>query len=154
MSHFKLSDDSSALGSLIGPKRPKYEILHEILGPYIAEHAIDEELFVFINVNSILRQFFSEYSVSRLTRGELNRHPRLLAAELLNIAGHYRNFSYRHYNRNATVLMYYSSQKCDAKLAIDPSYKSGFYNKRLGGAPGEFDVVRSYTNFNLTGLRK
>ena len=154
MSYHKPSEDSSALGSLIGPKRPKYEVLHEILGSYISEHAIDEELFVFINVNSVLRQFFSEYSVSRLTRGELNRHPRLLAAELLNIAGHYRNFSYRYYNRNATILMYYSSQKCSDKLEISDSYKSGFYNKRLGGAPGEFDVVRSYTNFNLTVAKK
>jgi hypothetical protein len=144
-------DNANSIGSLIGPKRPKYEILHETLGTFINEQPLDaEEFFVFININSLLRQLFSEYSVSRLTRGELNRYPRALAGELLNIAGHYRNFLYRYYNRNATVVMYHSSKKCKDKLDISQSYKDHLYGKRIGGASGEYDILRGYTNFNIS----
>lgn len=143
------SDGDSAIGPIIGTRRPRYEILHDVLGPYIESQPGDEDMFFFVNIGSVLRQLFSEYSVAKLTRGELNRHPRLLAAELLNIAGHYRNYAYKHFGRHSTVVMYHSTKRCEDKLAIDPEYKANFYAKQLGGAAPEYDVVRAYTQVNL-----
>jgi hypothetical protein len=142
-------DDESALGPMLGTRRPKYEVLHDVLGPHIASQPGDTDLFFFINIGSVLRQLFSEYSVAKLTRGELNRHPRLLAAELINIAGHYRNYAFKHFGRRSTVVMYHSTERCADKLAVSPDFKANFYAKQLGGAAPEFDVVRAYTQFNL-----
>ncbi len=143
------SDGGNAIGPLLGVKRPRYDVLHDVLGDHMNALPAGEDVFFFINVGSILRQLFSEYSVAKLTRGELNRHPRQLAAELLNIAGHYRNYAYKHFGRNSTVVLYHSSKKCESKLAVDPEFKANFYAKQLGGAAPEFDVVRAYTQFNL-----
>ena len=147
-------EDDSVLGPLIGVRRPRYDILHDVLGPYLAAQPGEEDVFFFVNVGSVLRQLFSEYSVARLTRGELNRRPRMLAAELLNIAGHYRNYAWKHYGRRSTVILYHSSQRCATKLAVDPEYKANFYAKQLGGAAPEFDVVRAYAQFNIRVARQ
>ena len=142
-------EDDSVLGPLIGVRRPRYDILHDVLGPHIAAQPGNEDIFFFVNIGSVLRQLFSEYSVAKLTRGELNRNPRQLAAELINIAGHYRNYAYKHYGRRSTVILYHSTSKCTHKLTIDEAYKANFYAKQLGGAAPEFDVVRAYAAFNL-----
>ena len=144
-----MENDSSAIGPLIGMRRPRYEILHDVLGPYIQSQPTDGDMYFFINIGSVLRQLFSEYTVTKLTRGELNRHPRALAGELVNIAGHYRNYAYKHFGRRSTVVMYYSSERCAEKLADCPDFKANFYAKQLGGAAPEFDVVRAYAQFNL-----
>jgi hypothetical protein len=142
-------EDEGVLGPLLGVKRPRYDILHDVIGDHMGRLPAGEDVFFFINVGSVLRQLFSEYSVAKLTRGELNRHPRQLASELLNIAGHYRNYAYKHYGRNSTVVMYHSSKKSEDKLALDPEFKANFYAKQLGGAAPEFDVVRAYVQVNL-----
>ena len=147
-------DGSSVIGPLIGARRPRYEILHDILDDFVSSQPVGEDIYFFINVTSMLRQFFSEYSVTRLTQGELQRHPRDLAAELLNVAGHYRNFVWKHHGRNASVFMYYSSERCEYKLSINPEYKYSIYAKRIGGATAEYDVVRNYVNFNLRVLKE
>jgi hypothetical protein len=148
------SDGGNAIGPIIGTRRPRYEILHDVLGEWIARQPANEDLYFFVNVGSVLRQLFSEYTVAKLTRGELNRHPRALAAELVNIAGHYRNYAWKHFGRRSTVLMYHSTQKCTAKLEASPDYKANFYAKQLGGAAPEYDVVRAYTQFNLKVARQ
>jgi hypothetical protein len=144
-----MENDSSAIGPLIGMRRPRYEILHDVLAPFIQSQQPDGELYFFVNIGSVLRQLFSEYTVAKLTRGELNRHPRSLAGELVNIAGHYRNYAYKHFGRRSTVVMYYSSERCPVKLETRPDFKSHFYAKQIGGAAPEFDVVRTYAQFNL-----
>lgn len=148
------SDGGNAIGPIIGTRRPRYEILHDVLGDWVARQPANEDIFFFINIGSVLRQLYSEYTVAKLTRGELNRHPRAMAAELVNIAGHYRNFVWKHHNRRSTVVMYHSSQRCSEKLAISPDFKANFYAKQLGGAAPEFDVVRAYAQFNIKVARQ
>ena len=145
------SEGQSALGPLIGVRRPKYEILHDVLGPFIDANPGEEDIFLFINLNSALRQFFSEYATARLTRGELNRNPRMLAAELMNVAGHYRNYVWKYYGRPTTIAFYHSTEKCAAKLAALPSYKETLYSKRMSGegASGELAMLRGYVDFNI-----
>jgi hypothetical protein len=142
-------DGSSVIGPLIGARRPRYDVLYDVIGDFVARQPIDEDLFIFVDLMSALRHFFSEYSTAQLTRGELNRHPRQLAAELLNIAGHYRNYVWKHHGRRSTVLMYHSTAKCPAKLAVSPDFKANVYAKRIGGAGPEYDVIRGYVAFNL-----
>ena len=148
------SDGGNAIGPIIGTRRPRYEILHDVLGEWIGRQPANEDLYFFVNIGSVLRQLFSEYTVAKLTRGELNRHPRALAAELVNIAGHYRNYAWKHFGRHSTVLMYHSTQKCVVKLEVSPDYKANFYAKQLGGAAPEYDVVRAYAQFNLKVARQ
>jgi hypothetical protein len=152
--NYGVPESDSALGPLIGLRRPRYEILHDVLGEFISAQNPENELYFFVNLNTILRQLFSEHAVAKLTRGEFNRHPRQLAAELLNVGGHYRNFAFKHYGRRTTVIMYYSSEKCEEKLALNPDFKSNMYAKRIGGAGPEFDVIRNYVNFNLETAKK
>lgn len=148
------SDGGSAIGPLIGQRRPRYEILHDVLGAWLGAQPAGEDVFFFVNIGSVLRQLFSEYTVAKLTRGELNRHPRALAAELVNIAGHYRNYAWKHFGRRSTVLLYHSTQRCAVKTALSAEYKANFYAKQLGGATPEFDVVRAYAQFNLRVARQ
>lgn len=142
-------DGGSVIGPLIGLRRPRYEILREVIGDFISGQTVGEDVFFFVNLTSMLRHFFSEYSVAQLTRGELNRHPRLLAAELLNLVGHYRNYVWKHHGRHSTVIMYHSTNRCPLKLAISEDYKASIYSKRIGGAAPEFDLVRGYVAFNI-----
>ena len=152
--HHLDTDSQTALGPLLGLRRPRYEILHDTLAPFLSSQPSDGDLFLFVNVTNALRQLFSEYAVARLTRGELNRHPRLLAAELLNLAGHYRNYAWKHFERRTTVLLYHSTRPCPAKQTVLPGYKAALYAKRLDQAPGEFEAVRRYVAFNLTVARQ
>lgn len=144
-----MSEGGSALGPLIGIRRPRYEVLHEVLAPYLERQSGDSDLFLFVNLTSTFRHLFSEYSVAQLSRGDLNRHPRMLASELINIAAHYRNYAWKHFGRHTTVLMYYSSERCQLKLDIDPEYKANVYGKQTINAPGEFEVLRRYVAFNI-----
>ena len=142
-------DGSSVIGPLVGLRRPRYDVLHDVIGDFVSRQPADEDLFIFVDLMSTLRHFFSEYSTAQLTRGELNRHPRQLAAELLNIAGHYRNYVWKHHGRRSTVIMYHSTAKCAEKLAVSSDFKANVYAKRIGGAGPEYDVVRNYVAFNL-----
>ena len=147
-------DDTGVIGPLIGLRRPRYELLHDILGAFLESQPLNEDVFIFVNLSSALRQLFSEYATAQLTRGELQRHPRVLAAELLNLAGHYRNYIWKHYGRNSTVLMYHSTQRSPSKLAISEDYKAAFYAKRLHGGNGEHEMLRQYVTFNLNVARQ
>lgn len=143
-------DGSSVIGPLIGMRRPRYEILHDVLDPFLQVLPQDEDLFIFVNLTSMLRSFFSEYNAAQLTRSEMNRYPRALASELMNIAGHYRNFAWKHHGIRTIVLLYHSSVPCDDKVAIDPAFKSSLYSKRVTeGAGNEFDAIRRYVNYNI-----
>ena len=144
-----MSEGGSALGPLIGIRRPRYEILHEVLGPFLDRQLRENDLYVFVNLTSTFRHLFSEYSVAQLSRGDLNRHPRMLASELINIAAHYRNYAWKFFGQRTTVLMYYSSERCMQKLKIDPEYKANVYGKQTVSAPGEFEVLRKYMAFNI-----
>ena len=144
------AEGDSALGPMLGLRRPRFETLHEVLAPWLELQPQGGELFVFVNVTSVLRHLFSEFSVAKLSRGELNRHPRLLAAELVNIASHYRHYAQRFYGLSSTVLLYHSTKKCAAKLAVDEGYKASVYAKRMeAGATGEYELLRRYVEFNL-----
>lgn len=142
-------DGSSVIGPLVGLRRPRYDVLHDVIGDFVARQPASEDLFIFVDLMSTLRHFFSEYLTAQLTRGELNRHPRQLAAELLNIAGHYRNYAWKHHGRRSTVILYHSTERCAAKLAVSADFKANVYAKRIGGAGPEYDVVRNYVAFNL-----
>ena len=149
------TEGDSALGPMLGIRRPRYEVLNEHLAPWLALQPTDNDLAVFINLTSTLRHLFSEFSVAKLSRGELNRHPRLLAAELVNIAGHYRHYAHRFFGLPTTVFLYHSSRPCASKLELDPGYKAAVYAKRTeaGAAGGEYEVLRRYVEFNV-GLAK
>jgi hypothetical protein len=151
---FGSPEGQSALGSLIGLRRPRYDVLDEVLAPFLDAQTTGEDLYVFINLNSALRQLFSEYTVAKLTRGELNRHPRVLAAELVNLAGHYRNYAWKMFNKRTTVLLYHSTCRCDRKIAVSADYKERLYAKRLGPVADEYEVIRRYVAFNLLIARE
>lgn len=143
------NDSSSALGPLIGIRRPRYDILDSTLGPFSGRQPKQGDTTIFVNVGSILRQFFSEYSTARLTRSELERNPRTLASELINMAAHYRNYLWKYHGRNTTILMYYSTEYCDFKLGLDPDYKKTFYEKRMPDGSEDYTSLRRYVEFNL-----
>ena len=143
-------DGSSVIGPLIGTRRPRYEILDEVIDDHLASCIIPgEEFCIFINLTSMLRQFFSEYSANQLTRGELERHPRDLAAEIINVAGHYRNYVWKRYNVPTSVFLYHSTEKCNEKILIDPLFKQELYEKRIEGNIPIYKLISNYTNFNI-----
>lgn len=147
------SDSTDALGPLMGARRPKYETLNDVLAPWIEMQPLGEELVIFINVPSILRHLFNDHALARLTRGELNRSPRNLTAELINIGAHYRNYVAKYFQRPSVVIFYYSSVPCAAKVAINPDFKSAMYSRRLEATAyvpvPEYESIRRYVAYNL-----
>jgi hypothetical protein len=144
-----LTDRSpSAIGPLIGLRRPNYEVLDEELGWFL-EASPHEDLILFVNLGSSLRHLFSEYAVAKMTRSEMSRSPRAVAAELANLGGHYRNYAWKRFGQRTSVLFYHSTRRCAAKLAISGEYKAAYYAKRVDAVSGEYEAVRAYVDFNL-----
>jgi hypothetical protein len=146
-----IPNSTSAIGSFIGMRRPRYELLDDLLPDIINSSPIGKDIFLFINLNSILKQLYSEYTTAKVSKSELQRNPRMLSAELLNLVGHYRNYIYKYFNRNTSIFLYHSTEYCDDKLLIYPEYKSKFYSKRLStdAELGEFKLIKGYVDYNI-----
>jgi hypothetical protein len=139
-------DPPSALGPLLGLRRPRYEILDDELSWF---YEGGEDLVLFVNLGTALRQLFSEWAVAQLSRSEMQRRPRMLAAELVNLGGHYRNYGWKRFRCRTTVMFYHSTKRCPAKLAVHDGYKENYYVKRVDTVSGEYELVRRYVDFNL-----
>jgi hypothetical protein len=152
MSNFEISD--SIIGTLLGIRSPKYEILDEVLAPFLSNQPAGKELILFINLDSILRHLFSDYTTAKITKSDLNRHPRLLASGILNLAGHYRHYISKYFNRSTTIVFYYSTLLCKSKLEISSTYKQNFYNKRVHNIKEDYTVLNKYVQFNTNIAKK
>jgi hypothetical protein len=148
-------EDGGALGPMIGLRRPNYGVLDEVLGPWAASwRAPGERLAVFVNLNSALRQLFTEYAAANVTSREMNGSPRALASELFNLAGHYRNYFWKRHGRGADVLLYHSTERCPERVAAWDSYKESLYSKRIDPPSGPARAMRNYVDFNLRVLQQ
>lgn len=140
----------SVIGPMIGIRRPRYEVLAETLGSFLQNNVPEGgHVSFFINLGSTLRQLFSEYSAEKLTAGETRQHPYVMAAELINLAGHYRHYAWSRYGARSTVAFYHSTVRCQEKIASAGSYKGAYYSKRVDVPQGPMALVRRYSDTNL-----
>ncbi len=145
----------SPVGPLVGTRRPRYDVLNEELGRFIASNCPKgSDLTFFINIGHALRQFFSAYTTQRLSEYELRHHPRVLAGELINLAAHYRHYAWSRFGVHTTVALYHSTKRCPQRLAALEGYKSTYYSKRVDpNPPGEYAMVRKYVDQNVEMAR-
>jgi len=154
----EIADNSGGpvLGPIIGFRRPNYGVLDAVLAPFIQSAASTGagEVCMMINLGSALRQMYSEYVTERATQGELQQWPYYLAAELVNLAGHYRNYVWSRHNMTTTMVMYHSTKRCADKAVECPDYKAAFYSKRMQPNSPELEMMRRYVDANLQAARE
>jgi hypothetical protein len=149
---FNNDDNSPVISSLLGSKRPKYDILNENLGKYIINYCIpyeEQEIAFFFNLDNLFKLLYNDYASAKLTRGQFKRYPFAFAFELFQIIGHFRNYVFTRFGLNATILFYYSSYKCTDKLKISQEYKEKIYLKRIDSVHSEYSLLTENIKLNL-----
>jgi|GEM_PF-5423387 len=125
------NESISSYEKILQTKKTKYVFLKNNL-KYIPprEEIKEQTINVFIDLYSMFNQLFNPETIflySNMARKDKN----ILAAEVINIVGHYRNFFAKYVGLYTNFYLYYSSEKTLSKLDIDKSYKEEWYDKRL-----------------------
>jgi hypothetical protein len=118
--------------------RPAYSVLRERMGDAMTDVRYSQNVNLIIDVKQLFRKAFRKgCGYDDVGTFDSAMAVEAISSEMLNVAGHYRNFLFKEYGKYTTIYFLYSTGKCEAIQRVIPSYKESFYKKYIDGIDGD-----------------
>jgi len=129
--------DGGSLEAILHSKKTRYEVLDEILKFHIPEDNLREQfennVNLFININSVYNTLYNDKTIE-IFKTLIQDNTFRIAADLADMCGHYRRYFVTRHRLYVTIYLYYSFEKSQYHLNLDPMYKDEYYRKRLANS--------------------
>jgi hypothetical protein len=126
-------------------KKTKYTVLDQIFKKYVKPDA--ENINFFIDVESVLKSVYQPKTMEIFNSLNVNEKW-LISSEIINLASHYRHYTYSRLGKYSTFYFFHSSEVAKSLVNIYPEYKSEFYGKHIKSNPN-FENINKIVQKNL-----
>lgn len=127
----EIKNEISQFEKILHSKKVRYAILDNLINPILPDiEEVGDTVNIFIDVYSVYNQLFNPETIdmfSSMNKREKNK----FASDILNMAGHYRNYFGKFHSRYTNIYLYFPSRICEEKVYKMPFFKKEWYEKRL-----------------------
>jgi hypothetical protein len=119
-----------SIESILNSKKIRYENFSKIISNHLPDS--NSLVILFVDVFSILRNLYQQ-EMTELFRTLPFDKKFSIAAELINLAAHYKHYFWSRHNIWTEFYFYYSSEPCRYLKKIFPDYNKTMYEKLYNG---------------------
>ncbi len=134
---------------ILTSKKTRYDVLKPLIESVIPDRElVGDTINIFIDVYSVFAQLFNPETLnefSSMNKKDKNK----FSAEVLNLAGHYRNFFATRFERYTSIYLIFPTEPCADKMKLFSMYRKEWYSKRIDTKHPIFGVFAKLLKQNL-----